>query len=369
MDTHAESHLPNTVRLPKTVQLRPHHPLLRRATDCIQLGLGHDRGVEVSELRPPLLRMLSQLSARGRPLNEVLAEAVELGADESDAHALLVELYTVGALLDADMTRRFDAARRTMFVLVEGAGPLVAWVASGLASSGIGRLEVRTKGTVSADEVGVIPAAERGTPRIEAVPSAVRRIAPRARVSVAKTRGQPDLAVLTDLLRPSSKRHQELLAAGVPQLVVRLADGLGLVGPLVLPNRTACLRCLDLHRTARDPTWPTVSADLSSRVGSGSQATVRATAALAAEQALLALDSHVSAGEPPPTLDAVLELDVRRGQLRRRQWAPHPECGCGAAHIAPAWPDGGRTTSYSDAPRSPTRVETPPATCAATSGR
>ena len=34
------------------------------------------------------------------------------------------------------------------------------------------------------------------------------------------------------------------------------------VGPLVVPGRSACLRCLELHRTDRDPGWPGVAAQL-----------------------------------------------------------------------------------------------------------
>ena len=113
---------------------------------------------------------------------------------------------------------------------------------------------------------------------------------------------------------------------------MRLVDGLGLVGPLVLPGRTACLRCLDLHLAAADPCWPTVAAALVGLVGTAGPATVAATAALAAEQALTALDASAAAGPPPPTLDGVLELDTRRGGLRRRHWPPHPGCSCGAGH-------------------------------------
>ncbi|HEV7789818.1 MAG TPA: hypothetical protein VGP05_12480, partial [Pseudonocardia sp.] len=83
-----------------------------------------------------------------------------------------------------------------------------------------------------------------------------------------------------------------------------------------------------------DPCWPTVAARLAGWVGSAGPATVVATAALAVEQALLAVDA-VFGAEPPPTLDGVLELDLRRGGLRRRRWAPHPDCGCGAAHTHP----------------------------------
>jgi len=121
--------------------------------------------------------------------------------------------------------------------------------------------------------------------------AAVRERVPECRVRAGRPRRRPDLAVFTDLLAPDPERHRGFATRGVPQLVVRMADELGLVGPLVLPGRTACLRCLDLHRAAADPHWPTVAARLAGWVGSGSPATLVATAALAAEQALLAVDA------------------------------------------------------------------------------
>ena len=49
---------------------------------------------------------------------------------------------------------------------------------------------------------------------------------------------------------------RDLHAAGVPHLPVRVRDGTGLVGPLVIPGVTSCLGCADLHRSDRDAAWP-----------------------------------------------------------------------------------------------------------------
>ena len=296
---------------PAAVRLRPHHPVLRRGPDAVQLGVLPGRAVEAAGLSPPLLTLLLELNGSW-PVNELVARAVGLGAHEADVRALLADLRAEEGLLDAVVVRRAAQARQSAHVLVRGAGPLLAPVTAGLAAAGIGALWVEGE----------------FTPPTQAE---VRRLAPDTKVRVGPPRRRPHLVVLTDLLAPDPRRHREFLVKGVPQLVVRLMDGIGLVGPLVLPGRTACLRCLDLHRAARDPCWPTVAAGLSGQVGTASPATVQATAALAVEQAMIAVEPMTSA-EPPPTLDAVLELDTRRGTARRRQWPPHPECGCGAAH-------------------------------------
>jgi bacteriocin biosynthesis cyclodehydratase domain-containing protein len=303
---------------PRTVRLRPHHPVLRRGPDAVQLGVLPGHAVEAAGLPPPLLALL--LPLRGAwGLDELVARAVELGAEEAAARALLADLVAAGGLVDAAVERRAGQARARATVLLDGSGPLLVDVAAGLASAGVGTLAVLT-------ECG------EAAPAREAVLAEVRRLAPSARVLAGRPRRRPDLAVLTDAVAPDAERHRELAGRGVPQLVVRLSDGVGLVGPLVLPGRSACLRCLDLHRAARDPCWPLVAAGLAGLVGSASPATTRATAALGVEQALLALDGPADV-EPPPTLDGVLELDLRRAGLRRRACPPHPACQCGAAHI------------------------------------
>ena len=65
---------------------------------------------------------------------------------------------------------------------------------------------------------------------------------------------------------------------------MRVRDGTGLVGPLVIPGVTSCLECADLHRRDRDAAWPAVAAQLRDTVGIADRATVLATAALALSQ-------------------------------------------------------------------------------------
>jgi bacteriocin biosynthesis cyclodehydratase domain-containing protein len=147
----------------------------------------------------------------------------------------------------------------------------------------------------------------------------------------------PDLVVLADALAPDPAQVARLHAAGTAHLPARLRDGVGIVGPLVLPGRTACLGCLELHRSARDPAWPTVAAQLVGRRGRADPTAAAATAALTTEQALAALDATVSGSERPPTLETTIELDVTAATITRRTWTPQPGCRCGArGRAAPA---------------------------------
>jgi hypothetical protein len=52
-----------------------------------------------------------------------------------------------------------------------------------------------------------------------------------------------DLVVLTDYLVADPRMVRDLHSQGVPHLPVRVRDGTGLVGPLVIPGVTSCLVC------------------------------------------------------------------------------------------------------------------------------
>jgi bacteriocin biosynthesis cyclodehydratase domain-containing protein len=166
-----------------------------------------------------------------------------------------------------------------------------------LAASGIGRL--------SCD-------------RPEAVPA-------RLRTGRAAADGGPaDVVVLVDEHTARPVVADGLLADGVVHLSVVLRDTDALVGPLVVPGRSACLRCVDRWRTDADPGWPVTREALSRGPRRPvDAATVHAVTGLAALQVLSHLD-----GAEPAALGASLELLLPEGRVRRRGWGPHPDCGC-----------------------------------------
>ena len=90
--------------------------------------------------------------------------------------------------------------------------------------------------------------------------------------------------VLSDNLVADPRMLRDLHSQRVAHLAVRVRDGTGLVGPLVIPGVTSCLGCADLHRRDRDAAWPAVAAQLRDTVGVADRATLLATAALALSQ-------------------------------------------------------------------------------------
>lgn len=140
-----------------------------------------------------------------------------------------------------------------------------------------------------------------------------------------------DLVVLADYLANDPHLLRELQIAGVPHLAVRVRDGSGLVGPLVVPGVTSCLTCADMHRADRDSAWPALAAQLRDVIGNADRPTVLATAALALsqiQQIIVAVRGEGHVGTPPATFDTTLEVDVTTNTITSRRWSRHPLCDC-----------------------------------------
>jgi bacteriocin biosynthesis cyclodehydratase domain-containing protein len=149
---------------------------------------------------------------------------------------------------------------------------------------------------------------------------------PHAAVSAADA----DLVVLSDNLVADPRMLRDLHSQGVAHLAVRVRDGTGLVGPLVIPGVTSCLECADLHRRDRDAAWPAVAAQLRDTVGVADRPTLLATAALALSQVnrVIGAVRGCSDSEPPTALNATVEFDVHASSIVTRHWPRHPLCSC-----------------------------------------
>jgi bacteriocin biosynthesis cyclodehydratase domain-containing protein len=225
------------------------------------------------------------------------------------------------------------ARRRAAFVRVHGAGRTGACVATFLAASGVGH--VACADPEPAQPADLAPAglieADLGSPRQEGAARAVGRAAPDVR-----TRDDGALADLVVLTRPTLPDLADgLVRDRVPHLAVRADEALAVIGPLVRPGRSACLRCVDLRRADADPAWPQILAQATfARAQPQACDTVLAAmaAAVACTQALALID-RVPSGEPV-TLNGTLEVVLPDWQWRRRTWAPHPACVCRASRPA-----------------------------------
>ncbi|HQY34104.1 thiamine biosynthesis protein ThiF [Actinotalea sp.] len=334
------------------MRLRAGLTVLWRGPTEVQVGTDPRWAVALTDLSPSAARALAGAPA-GAGERELRAALGSEDVDDAEVDAVLAHLRAARllvhehrpvarctltaadqqawALLDADGDPATVAGRRaTARVRVEGLGRLGAALSATLATAGIGLLELGDPGTVTAHEVGFggLTSGDVGIPRPAAVGRAVRDAGPRVRTGTAGT-GPVDLVVLVETAAADPVRYDALLTAGQPHLSVVLREASVLVGPLVLPGRTACLRCVDLHRTDRDPTWPRLAAQLASAAAGrarGEETLLAATgAAIAAAQVL----AHVD-GRPAVVHDAALEVALPAALPTRTTWAPHRLCRCGA---------------------------------------
>jgi hypothetical protein len=217
------------------------------------------------------------------------------------------------------------ARRRSARVTIVGADLVTGQLSLVLGAAGVGSLRIDDAAPVSVDDVspGGFEPDDVGRARDAALRARLNRALPW--IGAEHADAPADLVVLG---APPIATGSAEPAAGRPHLAVDVRDGVAIVGPLVVPGRTACLRCLELIRADRDPAWPRVSAQLAGRRAAQTCELALAVrlAGLAAQQALAFLDGdpHVSA------YDATLEVDPRDYRVRRRSWRPHPSCPCGA---------------------------------------
>ena len=235
--------------------------------------------------------------------------------------------------------------RRASRVRVHGAGRVGAALAALLSAAGIGAVELLDGGRVEPWDVapGGFPAEHIGERRDAAGRGTVRRAAPGPRATAGQRAGPAASAGATGAAvaviaprdgllayAPDVDGARRLVAAGVPHLYTGVLEGTGVVGPLVLPGRTACGECLGLRLADRDPAWPRLLAQLRSgrqpAVPACDVAQAAAVAGLAAGHVLAQID-----GREAPSLGGRVELSLAR--LSHRAW-PLPadsRCGCGAA--------------------------------------
>jgi bacteriocin biosynthesis cyclodehydratase domain-containing protein len=276
--------------------LDPALPVLLRPDGAVQVGWDPRRAVLV---RPPcglaaaeLARLLRSMRSP-TAISDLQRQAAERGLTDPEGLANLVA-QLVGAGVATECRR---SRGRAASIRIHGRGPLSELLMEALRCSGA-------------------------------------RVAHSSQPHAAMSPASVDLVVLTDYLVADPRMVRDLHRQGVPHLPVRVRDGTGLVGPLVIPGMTSCLGCADLHRSDRDAAWPAIAAQLRDTVGVADRATLLATAALALSQvnrviAAVRGEEAVPDPAPPAALNATLEFDVNAGSIVAREWTKHPLCSCG----------------------------------------
>jgi bacteriocin biosynthesis cyclodehydratase domain-containing protein len=320
-----------------------------RDASTLQIGITPGRALVVGGLGPIEAAVLRALDGHNT-MATLRAIATTAGAEPAAADRLVEMLFSAGAAIDQDQSAavppqpqfapdqaslglvdrgadggRAAFARRTYCrVDVVGAGRIGATIARLLAAGGIGDVGVDDHALVTPADVspGGHPAHSVGLARDRSLGDLLPTRADLADADL-------DFVVLA----PEDEAGTPHIAAGlhrggVPHLLVRVVETTGVVGPLVVPGSTACLRCLDLHRTDRDRDWPAIVDQIARKptaIPPCDTSLATAVAGLAAGHVLGYLDGYNVA-----SIDGTVTVELPYGLPRRKSWTPHPDCECQA---------------------------------------
>lgn len=341
--------------------LKPALRRLWRDPATLQFGIDPAYAVVLSGIEVTDTSLLELLDG-SRDLAELGAEAERRGHQRQRLEKLVETLESAAVLDEAGPKTQPDDARRQPDLLslsllhrapgaaastmsarnsanidVLGAGRVGAAVAMLLTAAGVGQVDLSDTGPVRQADIspgGIRGLGSRQANRADAARSqlGLGQLSGRPHaVGLATARRQPgSIAVLAptgSVVPPewlAQVRHR-------PHLPVVIRETTAVIGPLVLPGRSPCLRCVELTRGDRDPAWPVLAAQLISRghsVEPCDVALASAAASIAALHVLAWLDG--GSNPPPPSIGGTVELSLADLRLRRRSVAPHPGCGCGA---------------------------------------
>lgn len=297
---------PSAPAPPGRPRLDPRVPVLDRVRS-LQVGVDPSHGVVIDGATVEVRAALALLDG-----TRTLAEVAAGSGLAPDAAGSLVTALAANELLD-------PPGRRIPRVRLIGSGALARDIAEAICATGLGRLVV-----VDPEPA---PAHVYAHPRATGGASLRAHLAGRGHeVDLAAHwfDGEVDhdvTVVADDRIEPDRALTQTLGREALPHLFVRpLVRGV-VVGPLVLPGRTACTRCMDLVR-ARDSGWVGVLAQLCHRT----LPTPVTPRTWAVGQVLVSLRAWAAGGHPA-TAGTTLELG-RDWSVTTRAWPLHPLCGC-----------------------------------------
>ena len=264
------------------------------------LALGRER-----DLRPQLMRRLIRAGVRSGLVDDASRMPESLRDVPVHVRDLIAPDVTAARHLHGGTPQARDTIdrRQRAEVAIQGSGPVAEAVALVLTCAGVGN--------VARDR-----AAHSGSKRHR------------------RATHQRACHVLCDTAHPDAAADPDAMALDIPHLAVAVTGARAVIGPLVIPGRTSCLRCRDLHLADGDDTWPRAAVQWAARrPGPAAAGLAHLSGAWAALHALAVIDAG-PAEVQAPAIDAALIVSLPGAVVEVESRPPHPLCGC-------LWPETG----------------------------
>ena len=293
-------------------RLRDDVPVLWRGESCIQLG----DDVVVDRVTRSHVAWMTSLDGLASPLD--LEESLTI--PDHEARRLVRAMLAAGAI--------DDAARIP---------EQVRWASQDQRDAATGRFAVALRTTRDLDAAyRTLEARDRCTVAITgsgAVADALAAALAAAGLAVGDA-VHATVAVLADASHPDVPGGFDHLLQDLPHLHLGVLGDRAVVGPLVVPGLTSCLRCAHLHRRDADAAWPLLAVQWAHAVRAMScPPQDPLLVQLAATHAAVLVRRWTDApGTPEDWSGYALDLRLPDGIARRVDRPPHPLCGC-------QWPD------------------------------
>ena len=169
----------------------------------------------------------------------------------------------------------------------------------------------------------------------------------------AMTRGRrPATAVLVTEHVIDPHEHERWLRRDVSHLPIVFGEVSATIGPLVEVGVTACLRCVERHRTNDDFARPAIATQLWGQAAAAQSPALATEAAIEALRMLRTTSRAAARGTGSPAATFSVRLDADSGLRTVREWWPNEGCGCRGLTALPE-PAPRRETGSPPAPPAP----------------
>jgi bacteriocin biosynthesis cyclodehydratase domain-containing protein len=140
-------------------------------------------------------------------------------------------------------------------------------------------------------------------------------------LSTAADTHDADIAVLMGSYLIAGETAGSWLRRDIPHLLVTYDEQGATIGPLVVPGRTPCAHCVDLHRRDADPSWVALASQLLYREHPQPSAALKCAVAIEVVRLVAFRDDIINAGVHVRIRSDDLEKTVTPSEF-------HPDCQC-----------------------------------------